>query len=743
MYLLSNRKIRFKEAKCMSLRIVLIFVLSYGFIVIANCKPEDEAFTNKLDSLENILNAENVVGEHKVDVLNELTQMYGYSDPERSLAFAQQALILSEEINYGTGQAIALKGIGIAYHFMDDYNQALQHYKKSLEVSLSIDYKLGVSTAYYNIGCIYDYTGSYDEALEYFLKSMKLREEIDDKKGEAYALIAVGNIYRTHKNYDEALKFYNEGLAINRELNLINEIAYALYSIGTVYEFTGNDEGALKYFTESFELQKQINERYGMVTSLRIIGNIHERRSDLDTALAYYNKSLDIAKEIKNRRGIIESSIALGKLYNKQNSYTMAGNYLNQALEISKEIEAKDLIMDSYYWISELNNLMNNYEQAYHYFKLYTEIKDSIFNEENNNQILRMQTQFETEKKEKENELLKEKEARNLETIKKQRITVISTSIGLLLVLTLVIIIYRSNIKSKKVNSLLFEKNQEINSQKEELTTTVENLEQTQNQLIHAAKMASLGQLTAGVAHELNNPINFIHGNISPLERDINELISILDKYDSEVERHKLHDQFRNVTALKEKLDYEYLKTEIHKLLDGIGEGTHRTSDIVKGLRNFSRIDEDQYIKADIHEVIDSTLTVLKNKLKDRIVVHKEYGELDLIECLPTKLGQVFMNIITNGTQAIKDEGDIFIKTTQIEKIVRISIKDTGQGMSNEVIRHIFEPFYTTKDVGQGTGLGLSISFGIIERHNGDIDVISEIGKGTEFIIQLPAIQSS
>lgn len=283
--------------------------------------------------------------------------------------------------------------------------------------------------------------------------------------------------------------------------------------------------------------------------------------------------------------------------------------------------------------------------------------------------------------------------------------------------------------------------NEALEQQKEELQTTLENLKQTQSQLIQAAKMASLGQLTAGVAHELNNPINFISGNVSPLERDLREVFSLLDKYDSIIKKYKIESKFKDVESLKEKLNFNYLVQEIVSLLDGIDEGAQRTSQIVKGLRSFSRLDEDEFIQTDIHEGIDSTLLVLRNKIKNRITIHKNYGDIPKIMCLPTKLNQVFMNIITNGIQAIEEKGEIFIETTRSNNNIKISFRDTGAGISDEVKRRIFEPFYTTKGVGKGIGLGLSISFGIIEKHNGDIDVISELDKGTEFVISLPINQ--
>jgi len=180
---------------------------------------------------------------------------------------------------------------------------------------------------------------------------------------------------------------------------------------------------------------------------------------------------------------------------------------------------------------------------------------------------------------------------------------------------------------------------------------------------------------------------------------------------------------------------------EIACLLEGIEEGANRSSQIIKGLRSFSRLDQEKCQSYSIHEGIDSSLILLHNQIKDRIVITKEDGDFNDIECFPGKLNQVIMNILTNSIQAIEGKGEISIQTISSDIGVKIIIKDNGVGMTPEVKKHIFEPFFTTKEVGKGTGLGLSISFGIIEQHNGNIDIISEPGKGTEIIISLPRAQ--
>ena len=216
------------------------------------------------------------------------------------------------------------------------------------------------------------------------------------------------------------------------------------------------------------------------------------------------------------------------------------------------------------------------------------------------------------------------------------------------------------------------------------------------------------------------------------------DMITLLEKYDSVIEENSLKNAFFEAEQYKQTVDYTYLLQETKNLLNGVNEGASRSQHIVKGLRTFSRLDENEFKGVNIHEGIDSTLLLLSNKLKDRIKVHKDYGTIPEVDGLPGKLNQVFMNILTNGIMAIKGEGDIFITTGQSGEMVTVCIKDTGEGMTGEIREHIFEPFFTTRAVGQGTGLGLSITYSIIEEHHGTIDVNSAPGKGSEFIINLP-----
>lgn len=252
----------------------------------------------------------------------------------------------------------------------------------------------------------------------------------------------------------------------------------------------------------------------------------------------------------------------------------------------------------------------------------------------------------------------------------------------------------------------------------------------TQSKLVHNEKMASLGQLVAGVAHELNNPIGFIYSNMGHLREYTNNLVKIIEEGGGNSEE---------INKLKEELDYDFMVRDLPKLIQSCEDGAQRTRDIVLGLRNFSRIEEAKLKEVDITEGIDRTLDLLKGELKSKVTVVKKYAKAPLINCYPGQLNQVFMNIIVNSIHAIDERGELSIQTKITDnKFIEITFKDTGRGIEEETIEKIFDPFFTTKDIGKGTGLGLSISYGIIQNHEGEIKVNSKIGEGTEFIITLP-----
>jgi len=285
---------------------------------------------------------------------------------------------------------------------------------------------------------------------------------------------------------------------------------------------------------------------------------------------------------------------------------------------------------------------------------------------------------------------------------------------------------------------------EELQNSNSTLESTLHELKEAQSQLVDAEKMAGLGQLTAGIAHEINNPINFVTSNIKPLQLDINDLYDVIQQYEEMDPNKDIHEQIAAVEQFKKQIDLDFIKTEINSLLSGIGEGAKRTAEIIRSLKNFSRLDESDTKPVDLNEGLESTLVLLRSTIPASVNIIKDFQQMPLVECLPGKINQVFMNLITNAIQAIKMKPEqnsqefLHISTWGEEDQVKVSIKDSGPGMSDEVKQRIFEPFFTTKEVGEGTGLGLSIVFSIIEKHKGHIDVITKVNHGTEFIITLP-----
>jgi signal transduction histidine kinase len=278
-----------------------------------------------------------------------------------------------------------------------------------------------------------------------------------------------------------------------------------------------------------------------------------------------------------------------------------------------------------------------------------------------------------------------------------------------------------------------------------ELNETLQNLKLTQNQLVEAEKLASLGQMTAGIAHEINNPINFVSSNVVPLKRDIEDILEVLNDYESIQSEDDFKAKLPEIQSKIKKLDVAYLKTEVNQLLSGIEEGARRTAEIVKGLRIFSRMDRDTLVSSNVNDCINSTLVVMKSATKGEVTIVKELdAKMPEVMCYPGKLNQVFMNIIANAVYATKLTGrtaqdrKVEIQSRLAEKEVIIEISDNGIGIEQAIIDKIFDPFFTTKAVGEGTGLGLSIVQGIIEEHNGKIEVLSKPSEGTKFIIHLP-----
>jgi PAS domain S-box-containing protein len=279
---------------------------------------------------------------------------------------------------------------------------------------------------------------------------------------------------------------------------------------------------------------------------------------------------------------------------------------------------------------------------------------------------------------------------------------------------------------------------QELHQRFEQLQATNAKLEQAQNQLLQNDKMASIGQLAAGVAHEINNPVGFVSSNLSTLRQYVQSLLNLADAYADARAAPGDADLAAQLVTVIDDVELDYLKEDLPQLLDESADGLNRVKKIVQDLKDFSRVDQADWQQADLNAGLESTLNVVRNEVKYKAEVVKNLGTLPLVLCLAGQLNQVFMNLIVNASHAIKDKGVITLSSGAAGKWAWVQVDDTGCGMTEDVQRRIFEPFYTTKDVGKGTGLGLSLSFSIMQRHGGAIRVRSVLGQGSSFRVWVP-----
>lgn len=644
--------------------------------------------------------------------------------------------------------------------------------------------------------------GQSREALPYNLRMLKLSQQIGDSKQEANAYNNTGyTLYQIGEPH-AALDNFEKALAIDR--NQGNEpvlIARDLSNIGVAYHALEREQEALSSLLSSSELYQQVGDDLGLARNYHLIASIYLLEKDYHNAGVYLDKAFEL---VKGREDLAEVSQDLyataSSMAQERNDFQLALDYYREHLRLKDSLYIVNKIQEENR-IKEAASIKNTEERLRQIIgdqqkneltlarlKLEKESKDQMISlmeqesqlqaalqrEENlenartlqalqvererlislgqANEIMNLQQNQKLQEmvlqEKNQEEILRKKEIENLErdkALQESQLAVIEGrrkylyAVGAILILGLLFSLIAFFL-NRRANKRLAEKNEAIEKSRLELSHTLDQLKSTQGKLVQSEKMASLGQLTAGIAHEINNPINFISGGISALKRNMDDIKEVLEKF-GEITPENVQEVLEEVKELKEEIEYEDILTEVDDLSTSISQGATQTASIVKGLRTFSRLDEGDLKYADLHENIDSTLVMLRSQYKDRVEIKRSYGEVPQVQCYSGKLNQVFMNLLVNAIHAIPETGWIEIETQQIGEYVQIKIQDSGKGMPEEVRKKIFDPFFTTKDVGEGTGLGLAITLGIIQDHKADIQVESEVGKGTTFTLKLPIKQ--
>ncbi len=612
------------------------------------------------------------------------------------------------------------------YRFVSTYDR----YQEMLELCSSLKDSICIGKAYSRMGHIHRLKNENPQALEMGLKGVEILSRFEEQDPQALtgSLIGMVNLFWRIGELDQALSFSLRALDIGIANDLDESIlSRAARLAAETYFRRGQFEKATEYLNKS--------DSYVSVTNHlihRTFAKIAEQQGDLSKSLYHKKEAL---KYIENSLGprrrpipYIEAIQQLADAFYRIGQLDSAGFYYTKAIKIA---ESENLTYERagpiYKALAELQETKGDFRDAIKNHKIGDHLLDSMRRAAAEEKITELEMKYQAEQQ--------AEQIRSLNAINARR-TIERNLLfgGTMIFLLLSIVIWRINKARRKVI-------QNLARQKQETEQILEQLKSTQSQLLQSEKMASLGQLTAGIAHEINNPINFIATNVAALKMDFQDLQPLFSKAKALEKEEYNGISIAELSRLSKTIEVAFLEKELAEIISGIERGVQRTTAIIKNLKTFTRKSDENYELADINGGMESTLLILKSEFsRYQIELIKDLGDLPLINCNIGLINQVFVNVISNAIQATagQEHREIEITTRKRADHVLVRIRDTGEGMDAATQSRIFEPFFTTKEVGKGTGLGLSISYNIIRQHGGEIDIVSRPGAGTTFSISLP-----
>ena len=657
--------------------------------------------------------APSIADTTKAKILYELSHEYWSGNLDSALLIAEQVLELSAKINYKPGMGSAYSSIGVVHWLQGEYDEALTYNRKALEIRMLTGDKKEIAKSYHNVGLVFDDQGNYPEAMKNYVMALRLNEEINYKPGIALECNVIGIIYSNQKNYKEALKNYMQALQIRKESGDKYDLTESYSNIGGLYYDMGIMDSCITYYNEALRLRLEVGDQQGIAISYNNFGDVYVKQKKYNQALASYKQALEINNKIGYRKSVVSIYLNMGEVYKLQGRQNDAVTITKEAIDIARELGASDYLVHGYEKLSALYAASGSYDKAYEYSILYKQQSDSVFNSEKMKELARYQLQYSYDKKQMADSLQHEEEKRlSAIRLQKQRILSWGGIAGLAIVAVLLFFAYRNYIRQKVANH---------------------KLKQTQQQLIHQEKLATLGQMTTSIAHEMKNPLNYVN-NFTELSAELIQEAKTTDDVNEQRE----------------------LLTDLENNISRIGRHGKHAASIVRGLLSHELTGSHERIPVDINHLCNeaflTSFTHIRLRNRDFECSIKKSFEKDLppVNAAEHEILKVFINIFNNALDELNEMNaderkpcitfSTHLKMKGSLKEVSVQIMDNGRGMNDEVKSKLFQPFFSTKPVDKGTGLGLSISNDIIQSHGGQINIQSETGKGTTIEVILPVV---
>ncbi|GAB3777766.1 hypothetical protein GCM10028818_25490 [Spirosoma horti] len=673
----------------------------------------------------------------RVNRLNELAYVLRGEQPDCTRELAQEALTLSRKLTYRRGEAMALYGMAVGYDTYSAHSQALPYLEQARKLFTQLNDRAGLARVISQIGWYHTQRGDYVPALTYSLQAQQLADKTGDLELMARTKARLGVLYTMLGDYQQGLAAQSATIQLYERINSQEGICRVLNGLGELHRLEGNFERASRYYRKSIRLAEDLNNPRLAAQAESNLAAVYVAEGNYDEALNIAYKALTVLVNGHDTEVVAWTQTVLARAYLKQNRIDDALTYAMRARALSRQIGYREVARDANAILAEAYVAQRKFADAYAYQQQYLAYVDTLTGRNTQRQLAVLQYNYGLAEKQTQIALLKKDKALQTEATQRQQQLLLGTLVVMVLILGLLFLLYRNNRQKQKANLILQQQKAELQAQRDQTNQALSELTLTQNQLIQSEKMASLGELTAGIAHEIQNPLNFVN-NFSEVS------VELVQELKEERGKGPARDD-----ALEAEL-MDDLSQNLHKII----HHGNRASSIVRGMLEHSRTSNGQKEPTNLNALSSEYLGLAYHGLraKDKSFNAELEKELDpavgMISLNPQDIGRVLLNLFTNAFYAVhqrqKQDGAgyrprVVLHTERGSKEVVIKVMDNGLGIPEELQQKIFQPFFTTKPSGQGTGLGLSLAYDIVTKgHGGILSVESRQGEGTTFVIRLP-----